>query len=183
MRIASVITAFGLAATAFALPAAAQTSGWYVGYKAGQSKYNFNCTGTCSDTGAAFGLFAGVGVHPNVALEFGYADFGKTTFGSQNLRASAWEASAVGSWWFSQELGVYGRLGFYNGDMRGTTPSTGAEVKHGTTDVTYGIGGQYNTSARFGARLEWQRYSGVGGGGFGVKNDIDLFSIGLIYKF
>src|ERR1043165_5631689 len=86
MRIASVVTALGLAAAAFAMPAAAQNAGkWYIGYSAGQSKYNLNCTGTCSDTGAGWTAFAGVGLHPNVALEFGYGDMGKTTFGPSNV--------------------------------------------------------------------------------------------------
>ena len=183
MRIASVITAFGLAA--FALPAAAQGTGWYLGYKAGQSKYNFDCTGTCSDTGAGFGLFAGVGLHRNVALEFGYADLGKTTFGNSNVRANLWEASALGSWWFGprQQFGVYGRLGAYTGDLKQTVPSAGTETKHGTTNLTYGIGGQYNLSSRWAARLEWQRYAAMGGGGFHTKTDVDLLGLGITYHF
>ncbi len=185
MRIASVVTVVGLAAAAFALPAAAQGKGWYLGYNAGQSKYNFTCTGTCSDTGAGFSLFGGVGVHPNVAVEFGYADLGKSTFGGANLRANIWEVSGLGSWWFGprQQFGVFGRLGAYTGDLKSTTPSTGASIKHGTTDLTYGIGGQYNLSSKWGARVEWQRFSKMGGGGFGVKSDVDLISLGILYKF
>ena len=186
MRIASVVTGLGLAAAMFAVPAAAQTpGGWYIGYKAGQSKYNFNCTGTCSDTGAGYGFYAGVGLHPNIAVEGGYADMGKTTFGASNLRATIWEFSGLGSWWFGAQktLGVYGRLGAYTGDLKATTPSTGAELKHGTTNVTYGFGGQWNLSSKFGARLEWQRYAGMGGGGFNEKSDVDLIALGLLYKF
>jgi len=124
MRIASVVTALGLAAAAFALPAAAQGKGWYIGYNAGQSKYNFSCTGTCSDTGAGFSLFTGVGLHPNIALEGGYADLGKSTFGASNLRARVWELSGLGSWWFGsrQQFGVFGRLGIYTGELKLTTP-------------------------------------------------------------
>ena len=185
MRIASVVTAVGLAAAAFALPAAAQGKGWYIGYNAGQSKYNFNCTGNCSDTAAGYSLFAGVGVHPNIAVEFGYADLGKSTFGASNLRANVWELSGLGSWWFGtrQQFGVFGRLGVYSGQLKSTTPSTGAEIKHGTTDLTYGIGGQYNLSSKWGTRVEWQRFSKMGGGGFNVKQDVDLISLGILYKF
>ena len=186
MRIASVVTAIGLAAVAFALPAAAQTpGGFYIGYKAGQSKYNFNCTGTCDDTGGGYGIFGGIGVHPNIAVEFGYADLGKGTFGPSNLRATLWEVSGVGSWWFGsrQQFGVFGRLGAYTGDLKATTPSTGEELKHGTTNVTYGLGGQWNLSSKFGARLEWQRYQGMGGGGFNQKGDVDLIALGLLYHF
>jgi OOP family OmpA-OmpF porin len=194
MRIASIVTALGLAAAAFTLPAAAQTpGGWYLGFKSGQSKYNFNCSGTCDDKGAAYGFFAGVGLHPNIALEGGWTDLGRTTFGNCsgpntagcNLRAQVWELSGLGSWWFgpAQKFGVYGRLGVYNGDLKQNTPSTGAETKHGNTDLTFGIGGAYNLSRRFTGRLEWQRYSKMGGGGFGVKDDVDLFNIALLYKF
>src|SRR5260221_6024387 len=185
MRIASVVTAVGLAAAAFALPAAAQGKGWYIGYNAGQSKYNFNCTGTCSDTGAGFSLFTGVGLHPNIALELGYADMGKSTFGASNLRATLWELSGLGSWWFGtgQKFGVFGRLGIYTGQLKSTTPATAAEIKHGTTDLTYGIGGQYNLSSKWGTRIEWQRFASMGGGGFNTKQDVDLISLGILYKF
>ena len=186
MRIASVVTAFGLAAAVFALPAAAQKAGgWYIGYNAGQSKYNFNCTGTCSDTGAGYTLFAGVSLHPNIAAEFGYTDLGKTTFGGANLRGNVWHGSAVGTWWLGarQQFGVFGRLGAYTGDLKATSPSTGAEVKHGTTDLLYGLGGQWNLSSKFGARLEWMRFAGMGGGGFNQTGDVDLLALGLLYKF
>jgi OOP family OmpA-OmpF porin len=186
MRIASVVTAVGLAAAAFALPAAAQNvGGWYIGYTAGQSKYNLDCTGTCSDTGAGFTLFGGVGLHPNIAVEFGYGDMGKSTFGASNVRATNLQVSGVGSWWFGsgQQFGVYGRLGAYTGELKATTPSTGGEIKHGTTNAMYGIGGQYNLSKSLGARLEWTRYQSMGGGGFNTSADVDLIAIGLLYKF
>ena len=186
MRIASVVTALGLAAAAFAMPAAAQNAGgFYIGYSAGQSKYNLNCTGTCSENGAGYTLFAGIGLHPNIAVEFGYGDMGKSTFGASNVRATLWQVSGVGSWWFGsrQQFGAYGRLGAYTGDLKATTPSTGAELKHGTTNLEYGLGGQWNLSSKFGARLEWTRFSGMGGGAFNQTSDVDLIALGLLYKF
>lgn len=186
MKKTSVIAVLALAAAAFALPAAAQTRTWYAGFQAGQSHYNLSpCTSPCDDKGTGLKFYGGVGLHPNIALEFAYADLGRTTFGPSNVRANVWEVSGVGSWWFGQKqnLGVYGRLGAYTGDLKATTPSTGAEVKHGTTDLTYGIGGQMNLSRALGARVEWQRYSGMGGGGFGQKSDVDLLSVGLLFKF
>ena len=186
MRIASIVTAFGLAAAVFAMPAAAQKAGgFYIGYTAGQSKYNLNCTGTCSENGAGYTVFGGIGLHPNIAVEFGYGDMGKSTFGSSNVRATLWQVSGVGSWWFGarQQFGVYGRLGAYTGDLKATTPSTGTEVKHGTTNVEYGLGGQWNLSSKIGARLEWTRFASMGGGGFNQSADVDLIALGLLYKF
>lgn len=188
MRIASVVTALGLAAAAFALPAAAQnaaTGKWYIGYSAGQSKYNLNCTGTCSENGAGFTLFGGVNLHPNIAVEFGYGDMGKSTFGPSNVRATLWQISGVGSWWFGsrRQFGAYGRLGAYTGELKATTPSTGAEIKHGTTNLEYGIGGQYNLSSKWGTRLEWTRFQSMGGGGFNQSADVDLIALGITYTF
>jgi OOP family OmpA-OmpF porin len=174
-----------LAAAAFALPAAAQSK-LYLGFQAGQSHYNLSpCPSPCDDKAPGYKLYGGLGLHPNIALEVGYADLGKSTFGASNVRATLWEASGVGSWWFGQRqnLGVYGRLGVYTGDLKATAPSNGAEVKHGTTDLTYGLGGQMNLSRALGARVEWQRWSGMGGGGFGQKADVDLLSVGLLFKF
>src|SRR3954469_1616168 len=186
MRIASVVTVLGLLAAAFALPAAAQGRGLYIGYMAGQSHYNgVNCSSNCNDTSAGYGLLAGMGITPNIAIEGGHADMGKSTFGSSHLRATLWEVSGLGSWWFGarQQFGVYGRLGIYTGNLKATSPSTGAETKQGTTDLTYGIGAQYNLSSKFGTRIEWQRFAAMGGGAFSSKVDVDLISLGITYKF
>ena len=187
MRIASVVTALGLAAAAFALPAAAQNTGFYIGYSAGQSKYNLSCPSgsTCSENGAGYTLYGGFGLHRNIAVEFGYGDMGKSTFGASNVRATLWQVSGVGSWWFGsrQQLGVYGRLGAFVGDLKSTTPSTGAELKHGETNMLYGVGGQWNLSSKLGARIEWQRFQGMGGGAFNETTDVDLIALGLLYKF
>jgi len=187
MKSIGIIAAIGLAAAAVAMPAAAQSA--YIGFGAGQSKFNFSgCTSPCDDKGKAFKLFGGYQFNRYVAAEFGYSDLGKTTFGPANIEANAWELSAVGTWGVPMNtggigLGLLGRLGVYNGEAKGTIPSIGAEAKHGTTDLTFGLGLQADLSRIIAVRAEWQRFSKMGGGGLGEKADIDVISVSGLFRF
>ena len=49
--------------------------------------------------------------------------------------------------------------------------------------MEYGLGGQWNLSSKFGARVEWTRFASMGGGGFNQSADVDLIALGLLYKF
>jgi opacity protein-like surface antigen len=55
-------------------------------------------------------------------------------------------------------------------------------VSDNSTDFTYGFGARLNFTRNFAARLEWQRYAKVGSSTTG-SDDIDLFSLGLLYGF
>jgi OOP family OmpA-OmpF porin len=189
MKSTAVIAVLGLAAAAFALPAAAQTRGGYLGFAAGQSSYKFpSCTSPCDKEGRDYRLFGGFQLNRFAAVELGYQDMGKATFGPTQLKAWAWDLSAIGMWGVpltpgGMGLSVLGRLGVYNGELKAVTPSTGAEVKHGTTDLTYGLGLQLDLSRVLGARVEWQRFSKMGGGGVGSKNDVDALTVGALLRF
>jgi len=189
MKTTGIIAAIGVAAAAVALPAAAQTPGLYLGLNAGQSKYKIdNCGSPCDDKGRDFKLFGGFQFNRFAALEAGYSDMGKATAGPFELRANAWEISGVGTWGIplgARGIGVslLGRLGVYSGDVKLTTPSTGAEVKHGTTDLTFGLGAQADLSRIIAVRAEWQRFSKMGGGGIGSKGDVDALSVGGLVRF
>jgi OOP family OmpA-OmpF porin len=189
MKSTAVIAVLGLAAAAFALPAAAQTRGGYLGFSAGQSSYKFpGCTSPCDKDGRDYRLFGGFQLNRYLAVEAGYQDMGKATFGASQLKAQAWDVSAVGTWGVPLTpgglgLSLLGRLGLYNGDVKSVTPSTGAEVKHGTTDLTYGIGLQADLSRILAARVEWQRFSKMGGGGLGAKADVDTLTVGALLRF
>ena len=189
MKSTAVIAVLGLAAAAFAAPAAAQTRGGYLGFSAGQASYKFpNCSSPCDKEGRDYRLFGGFQVNRFAAVEVGYQDMGKATFGPSQLKAWAWDVSAVGMWGTPLRpsgigLSVLGRLGLYNGEVKQTTPSSGAEVKHGTTDLTFGLGLQADLSRLLAARVEWQRFSKMGGGGLGSKNDVDALTVGALLRF
>jgi opacity protein-like surface antigen len=51
-----------------------------------------------------------------------------------------------------------------------------------STGLTYGIGASYAVTDKAVLRLEWQRYNQLGGEG-APKLDIDVLSIGALYRF
>jgi OOP family OmpA-OmpF porin len=190
MKCIAIVAAAGLAGAVLAGSATAQTApALYLGFGAGQSKYNFSgCSSPCDDKGKAFKLFGGYQFNRYVAAELGYSDMGKSTFGASEVRSTAWDLSAVGTWGIpigakGIGLGVLGRLGVYMGDAKATTPSTGAELKHGTTDLTYGLGLQADLSRVIAVRGEWQRFAKMGGGGLGEKGDVDVLSVSGLWRF
>jgi OOP family OmpA-OmpF porin len=190
MKSTAILAVLGLAAAAFAAPAAAQTTrGGYLGFSAGQSDFKFTgCTSPCDSKGRDYKLFGGFQFNRYAALEVGYSDMGKTTFGASRLKANALELSGVGTWGVPMGAGgmglsLLGRLGIYNGDVKSETPSTGATLKHGTTDLTFGFGLQADLSRILAVRAEWQRFSKMGGGGLGTKADIDALTVGALWRF
>jgi opacity protein-like surface antigen len=76
---------------------------------------------------------------------------------------------------------VLGRLGVYHGE-RETTGDALVNEKTTNTDLTYGLGAQYDFNRNLGLRLEWQRYNRMGGGLLG-KSDTDNVSLGALWRF
>jgi OOP family OmpA-OmpF porin len=162
------------AATVFAAPAMGQMvadledpRGPYVGAGIGSN----------DDSEALWRLFGGYRAHRNLAVEFGYIDLGDVTIGSRPATAEAWELVGLGILPLSENFSVYGKLGGYRGEARG------GGIKETRNDLTYGIGGQYDVGRNLGVRLEWQRYTDFGGGGFGAQGDQDILSLNAIYRF
>jgi OOP family OmpA-OmpF porin len=87
---------------------------------------------------------------------------------------------AVGTLPIAEKFSVYGKLGFYRADTDGTAP--GASASETNTDLTYAIGVGYDFNKNLGIRGEWQQYSKVGGGDIGDSN-VDVISIGVVYRF
>jgi len=195
----AVIAVLGLAGAAAAFPAAAQMrmpsmSSAYVGASLGQSKFHTDCetfgTSSCDDKDTAFRLFAGYQFHPNVSAELGYADLGKATFSvpglfSTEMKATAWDLSALLSWPVMPQAQIFGRLGAYHGETKLSGDLGGSKT---TTGFTWGVGGEWDFTRNIGARLEWQRYSkmkaqcDIAGCEEG-KGDVDNLNLGLVYRF
>ena len=166
--------------------------GFYAGASVGQSKADCNASGgSCDDKDTAYRVFGGYKFHPNIAVEGGYSPLGETsaTIGSSKItaEANAWDIVGVGSWPLGNNFSVLGKLGFYNAEVKLGGPVSGKKT---TTDLTYGLGGQYDFNRNLGLRLEWNRYSKVKapdatGGGVTVSGDadIDVLSVGALWRF
>jgi OOP family OmpA-OmpF porin len=172
---ATVVAAFAALPTLAMAQARGGNSdlGFYAGASVGQSKSD--CIG-------------GYKFHPNIAVEGGYAPLGETSAsvlgGNVTAEANAWDIEGVGSWGLGNNFSVFGKLGFYNAEVKLGGVASGKKT---TTDLLYGLGGQYDFNRNLGLRLEWTRYSGVKSpdvAGFSTgDNDIDVLSVGALWRF
>jgi OOP family OmpA-OmpF porin len=183
------------AATVFAVSALAQTTqetGAYVGLSIGQSKAKDACKGvtgagiSCKDTDTAFKIFGGYQFNRYIAAEGAYTDFGKAkatgTGVSAEIKSHAWELVAVGSYPIGTSgFAPYAKFGFYRGEAK-LSSNVGVSAKESNNDWTGGIGVRYDIMRNFAVRAEWQRYNSVGGSSTG-NADVDVFSVGALYKF
>lgn len=181
-----------LLGSALLAPGWASAQGGYAGIGAGQSSMKDESDallGTSfddSDTG--WKLFGGYSFNPNAAVEFAYIDFGEFT-GRGGGFTDNWEAtginiSAVGSWPLANEFSLLGKIGATRWDVDDnfTVAGVPVSVSENGTDLSYGIGVQYDFTRQVGARLEWERFTDVGDDTTG-QSDLDLLSLGVAYKF
>jgi OOP family OmpA-OmpF porin len=195
LAVLSTVSLYGTAASA------QDAQKWYVGAAVGQSHYNGLCDNTgglsCKDTDTAWRGFGGYKFHPNFSAELAYTDFGKPklngTLGGVSVngefKANAWELDGIGTWPLGNKFGIYGKLGIYRAKMEGSATaalggiSASARASDTNTGLTFGVGATYDITPAFAARLEAQRYSKVGGDDVAGKGDIDVLSIGALFKF
>ena len=162
--------------------------GFYAGASIGQSKSDCNGGGSCDDKDTAYRIFGGYKFHPNIAVEGGYAPLGETSAsfpgGNVTAEANAWDIVGVGSWPLGNNFSILGKLGFYNAEVKLGGLASGKKT---TTDLLYGLGGQYDFNRNLGLRLEWSRYSGVKSpdvaGISGGDSDVDVLSLGALWRF
>lgn len=155
-----------------ALPAAAQYNltddpGFYGGGSLGWN----------SDDEAAWRLFGGYQVNRNFAAELGYHDLGQHNIAGHALDSNAWELVGVGRLPLGERFAAYGKLGAYRAN------STGGGIDETSNDLTFGAGLEYALSRNLSARGEWQRYRDIGGGAIGQVGDLDVYSLGVVYRF
>ncbi|HJT62549.1 MAG TPA: outer membrane beta-barrel protein [Burkholderiales bacterium] len=179
-------------AAAFASPVLAQDVGFYVGAHIGQSEAGDSCTGvgggvSCDDKDTAWRILGGYQFNRNFALEFGYNDLGEVSASAPGanvtIETTAWELVGVGMLPLADRFSAYGKIGLYRAETDATVNVPGfSSSSESNTDLTFGIGARYDFTRSVGVRAEWQRYQDVGGGDIG-EDDVDVISIGVIFRF
>jgi opacity protein-like surface antigen len=192
-------TILGVLLAAALGPAVAQESerGIYLGGSVGHSQYQDACESArvpCDEGDTAGRLFAGYQFNRTWSAEIGVGHFGEASgsgavaggagTGSFRLESYGWDLSAVATIPVGGGLGVLGRLGVYR--ARTTLDQEGsffAPMHEGGTvsGWTYGAGLSYGLG-RLGLRAEWQRYDNIGATSIG-KDEIDVFSLGVLFRF
>jgi OmpA-OmpF porin, OOP family len=173
----NIKTFLAVSALFFAGTAAAQQPGLgsvYIGGTIGQAEYKDGGGGDDKDT--AWRILGGYQFNRHFAAELGYHNLGEASAAGGALEGTAWELVGVGAYPIVDKLSVYGKLGVYRGELE----APGAEETN--TDLTFGVGLQYDLLKNVGVRGEWQRYSKMGGGNL-VETDVDVLSVGVVYRF
>ena len=213
MKLARVSGTLGLAAlAAIASPfAVADDTGWYGGVNVGRSSAkidNANITSNLlggglatssiskddSDTG--YKLFGGYKFNRNFAVEGGYFDLGRFGFTATtvpagtlngNIKLKGVNLDAVGILPITENFSAFGRVGVNYAEARDSFSGTGAvnvlnsNPSKREANLKFGGGLQYDFTQSLGMRVEAERYRI--NDAVGSKGDIDLVSVGLVYRF
>lgn len=196
----------------FASPMAlAQGTGWYGGANAGRTGaeiddaritsgllgQGFNTTSIQDrDRSNGFKLYGGYQFGPYVAVEGGYFDLGRFGYTANTvptgtldgeMRARGLNLDLVGTLPLTGKLSAIARVGVNHARVNSRFASTGAvQVNNPTarkseTNVKYGLGLNYAFTDALAMRLEVERYRV--NDAIGNKGDIDMVSVGLVYRF
>lgn len=213
MKLARASGTLGLVAlAAIASPfAMADDSGWYGGANIGQSRATIDdpkitsslLTGgfttssiTDDDRSTGYKIFGGYQFNKNFALEGGYFDLGKFGFTattvpagtlSGNIKVRGLNLDVVGILPITDKFSAFGRAGMNYADARDSFTGTGAvrvtnpNPSKRDTNYKVGLGLQYAFTESLAMRAEVERYRI--NDAVGNKGDIDLVSVGLVYRF
>ena len=162
--------------------------GGYVGFGAGQSKMKDTGSvlpgGGIDDSDTGWKIFGGYKFNPNLSAELTYIDFGQ--FEGGGGVTGSWEptginGSVLGILPLPNQFSVFGKLGATRWDVDNNLGGTSSSDN--STDVSYGIGAQYDFNRDIGARLEWERFADVGETGTTGQSDLDLLSASVVWNF
>ena len=213
MKLARASGTLGLVALAAIVSpfAVADDAGWYGGANIGQSRATIDDERITSglraggltttsisdrDRSTGFKLYGGYQFNRNFALEGGYFDLGKFGFTATtvpagtldgNIKLRGLNLDMVGTLPLTEKFSAFGRAGLNYAQARNSFSGTGAvgvtnpNPSKRDTNYKFGLGLQYAFTDALAMRAELERYRI--NDAVGNKGDIDLFSVGLVYRF
>lgn len=173
---------------ALATSASAQlTNKAYIGGAFGASNVAVECgfPYSCDNDDTGYKFYAGYKVHPQIAIEGGYIDFGKSSIsigsiGVGSIAVDGFLVNAAGRLPFTRELTGVGRLGLAFVDTKVSGSTIYGNRTEGTTSAYFGLGLEYS----FNKNLRGTAAADFTTGEFdGNEGTVRLLSIGLQYDF
>lgn len=161
----------------------------------------FTSSSSMDDKDTGWKLFAGYQFNPYFAVEGGYVDLGEFSFSTTVTAAPAgyttgslsgnvktkngFLVDAVGIWPATDKVSVFGKVGMYSikTELSASGPSGSLTESSTDSDLHWGIGAGYDFNKNVGARLEWERFNDVGNKDKTGEANVDLLSVGIVYKF
>jgi OOP family OmpA-OmpF porin len=170
-----------LLSSLFAAPAFASVPGPYVALDL--QNWNASSTGALGNPGIGARIGAGYRFTENWGVEANYAQSGSSSsVGGQSYKAEAFQIAATGTYPINPQFDVYAKLG---ASANKISPSGFSLASSSKTDLLWGIGGQYNFTRNWGARLEYEGLGKATGSGNTGGSDFSLstISLGAVYAF
>ena len=210
VRVLGALSVMGFAASSSQFAAAADSE-WYGGVGIGQSRAKIDdpriisgllssgyatTSITDDDRDTGYKIFGGYKFNRNFALEGGYFDLGKFSFVattvppgtlSGRIKLRGINLDALGILPITDNFSAFGRVGVHYTEARDTFSGTGAVVVTNPSpskkeaNLKVGLGVQYDVTPSLGLRAEAERYRI--NDAVGNRGDIDVYSLGLLYRF
>jgi OOP family OmpA-OmpF porin len=189
----------------------AADDGWYGGFNIGRSRANvdgteivtrllndgFNsATLTEYEKDTAYKLYGGYQLNPNMAVEGGYFNLGEFGYMAEmdpvatmrgDTRMLGFNLDLVGMAPLTDKFSAFGKVGVIYAQAKDQFSGHGPVIidpfntrKRGI-NYTFGAGLQYDISKALAMRVEAERFRI--NDAIGSTGDIDLFSIGVVYRF
>jgi len=185
---------FSAALLALALASGSALAQGYAGVAAGQSRADIDCTDTtsCDRSDTAFKVFGGYMFIPQAGVEVAYFNQGKATLTATDsllgnvtgeYKGDGFGVYGVAVAPFGNGASVFGKLGVVSAKIKldATSSNFGsASESERHTNVAWGLGAGYEFTKNIGVRLEFER---VRVKFMDEKNDVDLVTLGLLYRF
>lgn len=151
-------------------------------------------TGTYSMANARFAnpgaldIIGGYRLNDNVAIEAGYMMVGDSTIiytlGKQTLSQSNLHASAVYNFPVNDSFSLFGKLGFNSLTAKLTgTGSYSTPYSATTTNLTYGVGGEFKLTPQFSANIQYASLGKAKASSTDTGVDVTRLSVGVSYNF
>ena len=185
----AALVVLGFAAAACAFPAAAQDGGVYLGGSLGTATSKDGCSSAslpCDRSGTSWGVQAGYQFSRSLAAEVGYRNLGKIseqTGGgmSAEVKSRLGEALLIAGLPI-ERLAIYGKGGIYR--AKSTLRSDFlTEGNNSNVGWTLGAGLSYDITRHLAVRLELQRYNDLHVDVAGFRSDVDVTSLGGVFRF
>lgn len=194
MNATKILAASLLALSTLLAASQASAQGFYIGGSVGKSNFDDDnavpdliTSGSVDGSDTGYKIFGGYQFNQHFGVELAWVDLGQAGYSGTfsglpvtggTVKTSGLNVSAVGTLPLGTSgFSLFGKAGLFAweskaNDITGGLPFSG---KEDGTDLSLGVGASYGFTKNLSIRAEWERFKAVG--------DIDLLSVGLVYKF
>ena len=166
--------------------------GWYAGASIGQTSVDIDGSAfqEINDTDTGWKLYMGYRFLRYFALEGAYAALGESSVKSPaiSLKTEVNDTlylAAVGMLPLGDRFVVFGKVGIFSAETDAVACVLGACANENERQDgwMYGVGLDFFFARQWGVRAEWERFTNVGSDQTPGNKDVDLISVGVIYRF